>query len=424
MSLRSTSPWILLLVAIVRGIAWAEGHPQRLGNASVHNLPSDERNCLHFADGYFLSPTVFFVPSFGCKFELPENTQQRTDRSTMKDPADVAKYLSDKPNNLMHSFATIPFFEQYLKGEFEFGYNYRTSQELQSPWENEGMGARLTLKGESDLVTYWAEYSFFEKEFTNYRNPTPQDQEGAKIGAELKLGILKPRVELLRFHDNVEKDPIQAQNTTSAGNVSLDMIVPQWPVLTLTYGHGQKETTSRPGGPTTMDTSTDTFGGKVWYGRTTWEAYFALIHSFTQDKLNPGSDTILHGYILGGSYRPLEGFSISPTLNFTRTWERATDIQTDTLTANLDLHYSPADGSLIFSLHGSFVTNQASDGYVDTQAFDGSIGVTRHLGHLLGLPDDKATLSFKLSYSQYIGGVYDDANREGYSVLLLFEILP
>ncbi len=56
-----------------------------------------------------------------------------------------------------------------------------------------------------------------------------------------------------------------------------------------------------------------------------------------------------------------------------------------------------------------------------TQNFTGSIGLSKNLGDIFGLPENRAVFSFKLNYNKYIDRIYSNSNSEAYSAMVLFE---
>ena len=65
---------------------------------------------------------------------------------------------------------------------------------------------------------------------------------------------------------------------------------------------------------------------------------------------------------------------------------------------------------MTLSLTGRFTANKTTDGDYDTQRFDGSIGLVKNVSNVFGLPDDKAILSVKLTYSRFIDLVHQGAD--------------
>ncbi len=430
MFLRSASAWTVLAILTLGGIASAEGPSQSFENMLLELVQTDQQKCLRLNEGHARLPSTRPKAQSECESALPENNgpvkfsyaEQKSNAGPVSHPGDLPEYGNSESNPLLRSFATFPLLDEQLTAELDFGYSY-IAREGQPEPEGEGMGARLGLKGEWDHVKYWAEYSFFGNEFTNSWDATPQDYLGGTFGAELDLGILTSRVEIAQFHNDVAGDPTESRTITSEGKVSLDLSVPQWPIVSLTYAHNQEKETSRQTGTVEGKFSTDTLSGTLSYARSTWDAYVTSSYSSTQDQLDPDYVTDVVDYMLGGSYRPIDGLSIIPFVEFTQSFDRWSEVRWDTLYASVGLDYS-IEKSMTFSLSGSFMAEQASDGYYDTRQFDTSIGVVKNLGNAFGLPHDKATLSFMLNYSRGLDLVYQDANWEAYSVLVFFEIAP
>ena len=309
--------------------------------------------------------------------------RQKMDPRKLKNLKELSEYLGSERNTLMQSSGTVPLLDKRLDGEVELGYSYIPG-EPELGGKKGAAAARLGLKGKWDRVKYWGEYGFYGKEFTNIRNPTLKDRAGGKIGAKLKLGVLGSKAELTRFHNNVQRDPTESRTIKSQGKVSFDLKVPQWPTFTLTYNRKGKET-SRPNDTVRKKSSTNTVSGTLRYSRSTWE--------------------------------------IKPSLALTRYYIYPSyDYRKERFNASLVSDYSIKERSMTLSLTGRFTANKTTDGDYDTQRFDGSIGLVKNVSNVFGLPDDKAILSVKLTYSRFIDLVHQGADLKKYSVLFLCEI--
>lgn len=428
----SVSAGFLLVFRGLGEIAWAETHPHLSRNNPIHiDAPkSHGRDCARPADSDGYVHWSILLAEFDCGLGLPIDdlslnfsyAERVMKQDTVKDAEDIRKYLSGETNNIVRSSNTLSLLGRYLKAEFDLAHTYTSREEQTEPFRNGGIASRIGFKGESGGLRYWAGYGYFGREFRDQGGLSPQDQAGGNLGAELDLGIVNPKIELARSYNNIADDSDRSRTITSAGKLSLDVKVPQWPVLTLTYGRELKETSARPEGRVTEVTSTDTLSGTLWYGRSTWDAYVTSSYSLGHERLNADSEKVAYYYMLGGSYRPIEGLSIDPSIEFTQTIGHQNDYRYETLSANLGIYYSIAD-SLSVTVYGSFIADQDSDGYVDTQNFAGSFGLIRNLGHVFGLPENQAVFSFKLNYNQYIDHIYPNSDSEAYSALLLFEVI-
>lgn len=415
----SVTAGFLLVFRGLGEIAWAETH-----------TPTS-RDCVRPAgsDGYAHWNIVLSEIDCELRFRIDGLSfnlsygEKVMKQDTVKEVENIPKYLRGATNNIVGSSGMLSLLGRHLNAEFDLARSYISREDQTEPFRNGGMASRIRFTGESGRLRYWAGYGYFGKEFRDQGGSTPQDQAGGNLGVELDLGIVNPKIELARSYKNVAEDSDESRTITSAGKLSLDVKVPQWPVFTLAYGRELKETSASPNGGITEVTLTDAFSGTLWYGRSTWDAYVTASYSLGHERLNADSETVAYYYMLGGSYRPIEGLSIDPSIELTQAIQRQSAYRYETLSANLGIYYSIAD-SLNISVYGSFMADQDSAGYVDTRGFDWSIGLEKHVGGLLSLPDDKAMLSFKLNYSQHIDEVYNDSNWKGHSVLLLFKIVP
>lgn len=434
--LHFASAWTLLVILALTGISSAESRPQGSGDMLGPALGPNQLNCLRSIDGRPGLPSTSLAAQSDCELGLPSETsllefsysEQRMDPASVADPHKLSEYLGDETNTLARSVGTFALLANHLANhltaEVEFGHSHVAREGIPEPFSNEGMAARLGLRGEWGRTRYWAEYGFFDKEFTNLRDATPQDQAGAKLGAEFDWGILKPRMEFSRFHNNVAGNPTLSQTTTSKGLVSLDLGVAEWPSLKLAYGGEYKETASRPNGTMTEEVISHRLSGTLSYQRPSWEAYLTSSYSLKQDELNADSDTVVYDYVLGGVYRPMDVLKITPNVKFAQEFNGPTDVRTDKLSANLGFYYTISEGSFALSLNGSYIDDRSSDRSVDSQTLKGSLSLEKHLGDVFGLPHEKASLSLKTNYSRTVDRANQDADADSYSVLFLLEVIP
>ena len=368
------------LRSVPRSYVNLEATERKEGIASAENGPrsiTDRPNRSLSTADHIVHKLRLLMERSQLKFSF---ARQKMDPRKLKNLKELSEYLGSERNTLMQSSGTVPLLDKRLDGEVE----------LYIPGEPELGGkkgaaaARLGLKGKWDRVKYWGEYGFYGKEFTNIRNPTLKDRAGGKIGAKLKLGVLGSKAELTRFHNNVQRDPTESRTIKSQGKVSFDLKVPQWPTFTLTYNRKGKET-SRPNDTVRKKSSTNTASGTLRYSRSTWE--------------------------------------IKPSLALTRYYIYPSyDYRKERFNASLVSDYSIKERSMTLSLTGRFTANKTTDGDYDTQRFDGSIGLVKNVSNVFGLPDDKAILSVKLTYSRFIDLVHQGADLKKYSVLFLCEI--
>ena len=371
------------LRSVPRSYVNLEATERKEGIASAENGPrsiTDRPNRSLSTGDHIVHKLRLLIERSQLKFSF---APQKMGPRKLKNLKELSEYLGSERNTLMQSSGTVPLLDKRLDGEVELGYSYIPG-EPELGGKKGAAAARLGLKGKWDRVKYWGEYGFYGKEFTNIRNPTLKDRAGGKIGAKLKLGVLGSKAELTRFHNNVQRDPTESRTIKSQGKVSFDLKVPQWPTFTLTYNRKGKET-SRPNDTVRKKSSTNTVSGTLRYSRSTWE--------------------------------------IKPSLALTRYYIYPShDYRKERFNASLVSDYSIKERSMTLSLTGRFTANKTTDGDYDTQRFDGSIGLVKNVSNVFGLPDDKAILSVKLTYSRFIDLVHQGADLKKYSVLFLCEI--
>lgn len=284
--------------------------------------------------------------------------------------------------------------------------------------------ALLVVLALSQIV--WAESlesQSLDKRYVTTWDSTSQDHTGDGFAKRFNLGVLAAEVERTRLENNVEEGPSDLQIVGSEGKVSLELSVRSWQMLTVTYARREEKETSRVARSILRKFSTDTVSATLWYGGSEWESYVTSSYSLKKNKLFSRSDKVMYGYMLGGSYQPIDALSINPLVEFAREFDRSSDARSKTLYAYLGIEYAILKDLMTFSIAGSYTANKTSDGY-NSQQFDGSIGLITNIGSAIGLPNDKATFSFKLNHSRNTDLNYQDADWQEHSMLFLFEIKP
>ncbi len=405
---------------------------ERLGLVSSPG-PSGQRRCHSPAHQRPSSPSLDVKTEFDCELSLLEQrvqfdlsyAEQRWDRSKVSGLGEVLKYVNSQ-NKLARSSGRIDILGDQLGVDFELNHSNLVSEQKIDPGSQATMdiAGKVAVEGTQEKLKYWVSYEYFGAEFSDRVRSTPRDRSGGKIGAELTLGPFTPRVELAQHSDNVSSDPNESQTSLSRGKLSIIAHAENWPLLTLTYGRDLKARVEKPGGPLDEEKTTDSFSGSLWYGRSNWDTYATSSYFVTEDEIQKetGSKTFYHA--LGGSYRPVDGLSLSPSLEFTQTYAGEAEYRTESLSANLGVDYYTSDGSLTGFAYGSFVTNQDSEGYVGDQSVSVALGLEKDLAGLIAIPHAKQSLLLRFDHYRYIDLVYSTSGLATYSALLLFKIAP
>jgi hypothetical protein len=409
----------------------SNGSSGKGGSQKTRHLRNNTQDCLASTTDSPQFTSLLLRTEFDCDLVLSQKDarvkfsygKQNWYTSHVKNFDDFVQHM-DRENNLARSNGSMDFLGKQLNAQFELAYSSSNDQKGQESDGMEGLAGRIRLKGNQDRLNYWGEYRYFGKEFTNGWNANPEDKEQANVGAEFNWGLFKPKMEFTRLSNNVENDPTKSQTISNDGKVSIALSVPQWPVLTLTYGREQKETADTARGTLKNDKSTEMVSANLWYGGSTWETYLTSSYSSIRDQVGSGSDTVVNYSFLGGSFGGFDGLSINPSLEFMQTRDNPSNYLTEMLTASLGLYYTDLERALNISLYGFSNTLSDSDGYVDTRDIGVSLGVEKDLKEIFHLPHSNQKIILKLDHYSYRDLIYSTSSSSVSSALLLFKITP
>ncbi len=398
------------------------------------HLRNNTQDCLASTTDTPRFTTLSLKTEFGCDLRLQQDDirvnfsygRQNWQSSYVRNLNDLLTYL-ERENNLTRSTGNIDLLGKSLQAEFELSYSYPTAPSPNTAEGSDGFATQIGLKGNHDRINYWGTYQNLGKEFTKNWDANPEDrngQEETKVGAEFDWGFLKPLVQLKRLSYNVENNSDESQSLSNEGKVSLGLSVPQWPILTLTYGRKQEETRNRSKGTLENESTTEELKASLWYQGSTWETLMLSSYSLTRDQMDRDSNSVVSYNYLGTSFWPIDGFSINPSLEFMQIKYNPSQYLTETTTANLGFKYSFFEELLKFSFHGYGSKTRDSDGYVDTQDLGVSFAVENDVEGILNLPHSNQKIILKMDHYSYRDLIYSTANSSVSSVLLLFKISP
>lgn len=394
------------------------------------------------------------------------STLQTWEHSKVSSPQEFWT-LAGRESRLVRSTGSVPLLpDQHLALSFDARYTSSinrvstTRQPTGEGWAGDRLGFASDIKGQWKKTKYWAEYSFFGKDFTQRGTPTPQDRGGGKAGWQLDWGMLHPRIEFSRYATNVAQDPSLLRTLTSRGDVSLRIQPPKWLDLTLRYQRHQ-QTIGLPGSLPQRDMLGDTFSGRLSYQGSKWQVYGQSQLTTQHDTLRAHSTSTTRTHIMGGFYTPMKKLTLRPRVQLSRVFspehlltqeiwlaELRTQFQplehltiqpfvqmlrimnhtqanlTDILTNRLIASYKGFDGALDINLSGAVKTQYDSLGTVGQHTFDFSLRFEHNLKRVLGLPYQQQSFGLYLTRSEHVDMYHPDQNILDFSGLIMFKLQP
>lgn len=167
-----------------------------------------------------------------------------------------------------------------------------------------------------------------------------------------------------RYEDNVDEDKLipQVETTTASVDYSFNKFssVP----MGLSYQRTSMESSMVPTGGADFEIDTDMYGARISYITGRWNLGLNANYSTQDDKTETDYDTSAQTYSFAPSYYS-EALSFSPNLSFNRSSDDTSGVDTDVLTASLDLRGNLARGSITYELGGTFNQMETSDDTMD-----------------------------------------------------------
>jgi hypothetical protein len=288
--------------------------------------------------------------------------------------------------------------------------------------------ARMGFKGNAGGLSYRAEYRVSHDVADGFSSRLPSKKVGGLLETSWSLGPIQPKLELShsqeqQVHSNAE------EKSLSKMNFSVDLRLPDLPVLTLNLGRESSEVVSTApwGRLTAVDSEqlvTDVASVSLWYGRERWEAYFTSSFFQIERVLDDRSDTVMHDHVFSLSYRPTDAISIVPLFEYTKSEYKGRDYEATTMLGSLGLHHSSFGGTLNSYVYASYLADRDSQGYVDARSIDLSLGVEKDVGRYLGLSYGKQTIGLEFNVGRYQDLLYREASTSTYGAFLRIRIRP
>jgi hypothetical protein len=197
------------------------------------------------------------------------------------------------------------------------------------------------------------------------------DREGGTVGASASFEDLYLNLAGSRYWDNVEEDPLFARNVDT--DAQFDLTWYGFEGWTLGAGHqfSLHETRDEPVDTLPVRLVTNTTTGDITWQVERWTFNLNGTRSYQDDRTPDDLDTsfITTGFSVGWSSDALQ---VTPMITFTRNRDHSTDVDTDTLTASLNVGGSFWDRKITWDAAGTWSESEASDRSVDEYSFDAS----------------------------------------------------
>ncbi|PLY03404.1 MAG: hypothetical protein C0622_04445 [Desulfuromonas sp.] len=236
----------------------------------------------------------------------------------------------------------------------------------------------VTAGGYVDGYSYQASYDYIGPDYAVVGNPgLLNDREGFMAMGGMQKGVHGLNLSTSRYEDNVDEDPLLTKTVTTT--ITADYAyngMPNLP-LGLNYQKTIMDSTMLPEGAFPYRTDIDLFGARASYLLGSWNFSVNATYSLQDDKTSTDSDTRNQTYTFTPMYYS-QAFSVVPSLIFNRTTDENRSVDTDTLTASLDLRGTLKEGKVTYELAGSFNRMTMSDDSMELETLTANAQLAYH----------------------------------------------
>lgn len=224
---------------------------------------------------------------------------------------------------------------------------------------------RMGLTGTSGAMRYGVTYRNAGQSFLNI-----PDQSLREIWGEWKQGFTTLRTQIGQAWNNVAGDSSRSRLEQTYGRIGMAWAKPAWPALSLTYARSSLSSALDPLGITPQQTENHAVEAAITYSRPQWNVRLATNYFLTSDLMRNGAETDTRLQLLTASFRPLNTFTIQPTLAYRQDVQSWSGVRTESPSGSLAMHYRQSR-QLLVSAVGNYASTRSSDGLTDTENVSG-----------------------------------------------------
>ena len=197
------------------------------------------------------------------------------------------------------------------------------------------------------------------------------DREGGTAGAGASFESFYVNFSGSRYRDNVEDSPLFARNVNTDGQADITWTGFDGWTIGAGYQYALHETAAEPAGLLPIRLVTTTASGDITYQLERWTFNLNGIRSSQDDRTADDQDTsfVTAGFSAGWISDALQA---TPMVTFTRNSDHGSNVDTDTLTASLNIGGRLWDDKITWDAAGTWTESEASDRSVDEYSFDTS----------------------------------------------------
>ena len=196
------------------------------------------------------------------------------------------------------------------------------------------------------------------------------DLANREMWGEWKAHGITLRSAVGQLWNNVDEDAARQRLTQTYGRMTVGLVKPAWPDFTLTYTRNSLSSLIEPLGIAPQRMHTHSLEGAVAYQSLRWNVRLTSTYALTSDLLRSGAESNVRIQLLTASFRPLNTFTISPTLGYREEMQDASGTRIDGPSASLALQYRQSR-QLLISAMGNYASSRSNDRIIDHENIGG-----------------------------------------------------
>ena len=363
--------------------------------------------------------TIYVIGTDSSMVGLPSTTTPATAVPNVYGTSGIA---GKRQGDVLGFLLTTDLIENRLRTEMEADFSRfdpDTSDEFE---KNSSAAYRGKIGGTIDWFTYEALYEYIGKYYGLVANPSmAKDKQGYSFTSGVNLADQNLNIMASRYTDNVEKDPLFAENVATTGSVAWQFRKIPYVPLGFTYTKSKQESDNIPAGQVPVDLQTDTYAGQIGLAVGNLIVTFSPSYTLMDDKTPADADTTNITYTLTAAYT-LPNISATPACSWGRSRNHLTDVWSDIYSGSFDLRTKFFSQRASFDIGGTYALAQADNASVNNETWNGRAALSYSFGDYLIKYGIKPTASLRGNYLKITDKVNPTSDKDEFTVLMVLEL--
>ena len=277
--------------------------------------------------------------------------------------------------------------------------------------------ARFTIRGKWSKFEYGIKYLYVNDGFDE--EPVTRlegDKEGMEMWLNRSFGVFSIKTFYKDHWNNVDFVPKRERRKITEGGAALDIALPSWPIISLSYSRGTSLTIKRLDGADPELESIQTLSAYIYYAWSPkWKVSLASFYIMNKDNHKPGVTGSYFYSEISTTYSPTNSISIIPSLGFTREEYKypGGGGGSNSPSASLSFSYSHPSKNFGLTAYGGYESQIDYVGLIEEQDVEGKAKLFWKMGETaLGIH----TLAIEFGYG------HSDSIYEGASAVFAYRI--